>query len=277
MTQDTALGLGDEVILVQKDLGIQEQLRIVRIGYNPYNPIEAEIELANFISGLEDQMYQIETKTVVKDKLYYGARIGPENGFESVRSDKRARAYFNADNFVMQSGDGTGNSWTNKLYFDPATGEYIFDGRIIVKNLDTLLAEIYKDSEGGKIAIYDKNGELNLAMGVEAGTAENVGGTLGLFNDGSDNMRLILAISEDQDAGMINLLDSGGNIRASIKADDANVGPTFFILDEDRSVVSYISATKGYINREKIATEAWVTEMIDEAMADHITEYHSGT
>ena len=273
MTQDTALGLGDEVILVQKDLGIQEQLRIVRIGYNPYNPIEAEIELANFISGLEDDIYRIETKTVEKD----GARIGPENGFESVRNDKRARAYFNADNFVMQAGDGSGSNWTNKLYFDPASGEYIFDGRIIVKNLDTLLAEIYKDSEGGKMSIYDKNGNLNLSMGVEAGTADNVGGTLGLFNDGSDNMRLILAISKDQDAGIINLLDSNRNIRASIKADDANVGPTFFVLGEDGTVMSYISATKGYINREKIATETWVSQKIEDAIEDHIAQYHSGT
>ena len=61
MFLESPLFLGDEVLLIQKDLDIQEQLRIVRIGYNPYNPIEAEIELANFVSGLEDDIYRIET------------------------------------------------------------------------------------------------------------------------------------------------------------------------------------------------------------------------
>ena len=52
MLPDAPLELGDEVLLIQKDLDIKEQLRIVRIGYNPYNPIEADIELANFVVAL---------------------------------------------------------------------------------------------------------------------------------------------------------------------------------------------------------------------------------
>ena len=46
---DNILGLGDETILVQPDLGIKEKMRVVRIGYDPYNPMTAELELANFI------------------------------------------------------------------------------------------------------------------------------------------------------------------------------------------------------------------------------------
>jgi hypothetical protein len=37
--------------------------------------------------------------------------------------------------------------------------------------------DIYKDTNGGKIAIYDTNGNLNVRHGVEKSGALNSGGT----------------------------------------------------------------------------------------------------
>jgi len=133
--------LGDEVLLIQKKLGIQEQLRVVRLSYDPYDNMNAVFELANYINGLEDDAYRIETSTLTKGKTYYGARISPENGFESIRSDKMARTVMNADTIAMQAGDGSGSNWTNKLYFDPATGKYVFDGALSATMIEALEAQ----------------------------------------------------------------------------------------------------------------------------------------
>ena len=52
-----------------------------------------------------------------------------------------ARGVFNAELFALQSGDGEGG-WTNKLYFDPVTGTYIFDGILSASVIQAIEAEI---------------------------------------------------------------------------------------------------------------------------------------
>lgn len=119
------LALGDVVTLNYSALDISASLRVVSKSYDPYNPNNVAVEIGNFINALEDDIYRIQTTTVVKDKLYHGCRIGPQNGFECIRSDKKARAYLNSTNLALQAGDGTGENWRNKLYYDldPETGE----------------------------------------------------------------------------------------------------------------------------------------------------------
>jgi hypothetical protein len=120
--------LGDEVLLIQKDLGIQETLRIVRLGYDPYNPMTAEIELANFISGVEDQMYRITTTTVAKEKIYNGCRIGPDEGFVAERSDGKAKTVMNATEGISIYSD-LGSGLAKNFFVG-------LDGRIQAKGLD---------------------------------------------------------------------------------------------------------------------------------------------
>lgn len=136
------INLGDTVIMNYATLGINATLRVVSISKNPYDPMDVQFEIGNFNPTLENDTYRIETSAVIKDKLYYGARIGPEFGFESVRSDKLARAFFNADAFKMQSGDGTGENWVDRLYFDPVSGKYIFDGTLSATVIEAIKAEI---------------------------------------------------------------------------------------------------------------------------------------
>lgn len=123
------LVLGDEVLLLQKDLGIRENLRIIRIGYNPYENIEADIELANFISGIEDQLYRIETSTVVKEKVYNGTRIGPEEGFVSERSDNKVKTTMNATEGIKIESDLDGTGLKNVFFVNT-------EGRIIATGID---------------------------------------------------------------------------------------------------------------------------------------------
>jgi len=141
MIRPVSVALGDVVTLDYAAVDIDVELRVVAITTNPYNRFEASFEIGNFIPGMADDAYRIETSTLAKGKTYYGARISPENGFESIRSDKMARTVMNADTFAMQTGDGSGTSWTNKLYFDAATGKYIFDGELSATLISALEAE----------------------------------------------------------------------------------------------------------------------------------------
>lgn len=141
ITNPVELALGDVVTLGYNLLDIDVTLRIVSISANPYDTSEIDIEVGNYTNALEDDMYRIETSMVAKGNTYYGARISPENGFESIRNDKMARTVMNADQFAMQTGDGSGSSWTNKLYFDPATDKYVFDGTLSATMIEALEAE----------------------------------------------------------------------------------------------------------------------------------------
>jgi hypothetical protein len=52
-----------------------------------------------------------------------------------------ARGVFNSNIFALQTGDGSGQNWVNKLYFDAVTGKYIFDGMLSATMIEALEAE----------------------------------------------------------------------------------------------------------------------------------------
>jgi len=137
--------LGDNIILRQRDLNINENLRVVSISRDVYDIKNVTFQFANYTNGLESSLYRIATSTVSKDKLYNGCRIGPEFGFEAVRNDKKARAYFRSDGMKFQSGDGTGQNWKDRLYFeyDSILDEtvLVIDGKLSTTMVQALEAE----------------------------------------------------------------------------------------------------------------------------------------
>lgn len=150
-----ALNLGDVVTIDYAALGIDVSLRIVTKAYDPYNPNNVTVEIGNSIGSLEDDLYRIETQAVKKDALMNGCRIGPEYGFEAVRNDKLARAFFKSDGLKFQAGDGTGTNWTDKIYFDPTTGTYIFDGTLSADVISALSAVITPNLYAEKATISE--------------------------------------------------------------------------------------------------------------------------
>ena len=146
LIKPTGISLGDVVTLSYEKLDIDISLRVVSITTNPYNSYETEFEIGNFVPGLQDDLYRIETQAVRKDALMNGTRIGPEFGFEAVRNDKKARAFFKSDGMAFQAGDGTGEVWEDKLYFDydSETGEAIlvFDGKLTAEAIEAISATI---------------------------------------------------------------------------------------------------------------------------------------
>lgn len=125
-----ALSLGDEVLLVQTEFGVSESLRIVSLSYDPMDKQTLEIEISNYVQTLESQFYQMAQASVAKDKVYHGVRIGPEFGFESIRSNKKARSIVNSDTLAWQIGDGSGDNWVDTLYYDSTTNKIKFSGDI---------------------------------------------------------------------------------------------------------------------------------------------------
>lgn len=150
--------LGDNIILMQKELGINENLRVVSINRDVYDSMNVTFQFANYVNGLESSLYRISTISVAKDKLYNGIRIGPEYGFEAIRNDKKARAYFRSDGMKFQSGDGSGTTWKDRLYYeyDSETDETILvlDGRLSADMINALSAVITPNlyAENGTIA-----------------------------------------------------------------------------------------------------------------------------
>lgn len=133
--------LGDTVRVLDSDLGIDTNVRVVKYQYDPIRRINSLLEIQNNFSTLSDTIFRIQRDTVIKGELYYGARISPEHGFESIRSDKMARTVMNADEFAMQVGDGSGTNWANKIYFDPIIGKYVFDGELSATMIEALEAQ----------------------------------------------------------------------------------------------------------------------------------------
>ncbi|MNI28098.1 Prophage endopeptidase tail [compost metagenome] len=119
--------LGDTVQVDDEELDINEAQRIIQYSYSPKRRINSKVVIANYIKGIQDSIYRIQTTTVGKDKWMYGVKIGPDEGVVIERYDKLARSKWNADEFRMQKGDGSGN-YTDALYFDPINGEYEFKG-----------------------------------------------------------------------------------------------------------------------------------------------------
>lgn len=134
--------LGDNVILMQKDLSVNEELRVVSISRDPYDIMNATFQFANYTNGLESNIYRIATSMVEKGNVYHGIRISAENGLECTRSDLKARSKFNSDTFVMQSSEDAGVTWKDRIFFDPVQGNYIFDGLLSATAIDAIEANI---------------------------------------------------------------------------------------------------------------------------------------
>lgn len=133
--------VGDTIRIIDKAMAIDTENMVVKKTYDPIRSINTSLEIANSIELLTDSITQIQRDTVIKGNTYHGIRISPDSGFESIRSDKLARGIFNSDTFAFQVGDGSGENWTNKLYFDPVAGKYIFDGVLSASMIEALEAE----------------------------------------------------------------------------------------------------------------------------------------
>lgn len=77
--------------------------------------------------SLTQQVNRLTQSAVRQGKLYYGVTIDKDRGINIERSDRKAEVRFNADELRFQA------NGQDKIYFDVAKGEYVIDGRIIMR------------------------------------------------------------------------------------------------------------------------------------------------
>lgn len=183
-----AVELGDTVKIIDSDVGANEKQRIVTYAYSPKLRISSRVVIANHLDGIEDSLFRIERTTVVKEKIYNGIKIGPEDGFEAIRSDNKARTIMNAtEGIKIQQGDGTGDTWDNVIYLD-VNGNAVFEGTVqasdFVGGTINIGTGAFTVDNTGNVAIT--TGSINLGSG--AFTVDNTGNiaiTTGSINLGS--------------------------------------------------------------------------------------------
>lgn len=263
--------LGDDIRVFDDKLKIDVLQRVVSIAYDPVERINLNVQISNCIEDIANTITRLMQKTVVKDRIYNGCKIGPKSGFEAIRSDNKVRTVMNAtEGISIEQGDGTGSNWV-KVFFVDENGNQTMDGRLKITQDGKILLEAFKDIFGGVVKIYDANGMLNAKIGVEGGTGDNVGGTLILYDDvpnGADPsfyQRVEAGILATNRAGAINLRTIDDVSRLRMKANDgsdANDTVPSILFWGDLSS-SYISSKGGYIANETIATQPWVQSMFE--------------
>lgn len=137
-------------------------------------------------------------------------------------------------------------------------GNIAFDGRLRVwdENWEHIMLEAYRDDNGGKLTINDKNGDLNAYMGSSP-SGEYTGGFLKLYEivSGEPTERIELATYGADHAGTILLNDdSGTKVKISAKDGALNQG-VISLFGEDnnsklilrsRSETDNMSGTAGF-------------------------------
>lgn len=208
-----AVELGDTIKIIDSDIGVDEKQRIVTYAYSPKLRISSRVVIANHLDGIEDTLFRIQRTTIVKEKIYNGIKIGPENGFEAIRSDNKARTLMNAtEGIKIQKGDGTGDVWNNVIYLD-VDGNAVFEGTVqasdFVGGTINIGTGAFTVDNTGNVAIT--TGSINLGSGVF--TVDNDGNmvaTSGTFTgtiSGSDIIGGTIAIGS---ANNIFKADSNG-------------------------------------------------------------------
>jgi hypothetical protein len=178
------LNLGDVVTLEYDRLDIDISLRIVSITKNPYNRHEISFQVGNKIPGIQDDMYRIQTTTVIKNKVYNGTRIGPDDGFVATRSDNFARVIMNAtEGIKIQKGDGSGNVWTDVIFLD-TEGNGNFTGKLISSSF-----------VGGSINIGSDNFIVDSDGNVTSNSMTVTGGSITITR--SDNKAKVIISGTD--------------------------------------------------------------------------------
>ena len=89
-----------------------------------YSSVDVVLTGLSFCKSLSAELGDV----VELGETYYGVNISQEAGLQIKKSDNSSEAVFNADVFAMRAKvDGV---MTDKIYFDPVEGNYIFDGKL---------------------------------------------------------------------------------------------------------------------------------------------------
>ena len=286
--------LGDIVQLIDPDLKLNVTTRIIKDTHNPVFHMNGKVTISNltsaFIKDISDTISDIKRSSVFKGNVYNGCNISPENGFVATKSDNTVRNTMNATvGNVLEISDDGGNTWTAVFSVTIEDGKALLSlvGRQKVLADGTVILESFKDVNGGKLAIYDNDGSINVRIGVEGDGGQNVGGTMMLFNDSIDRRRVALGIYGLYDSGFM-ILYGPNNMGRIYETASQNGEASIFLYDTAGNLKSKLTESSGTINGSTIATQNWVNQAlsgymtndavlsaISSAILGHIADLHA--
>jgi hypothetical protein len=197
--------VGDVVKVYDYKLGIDIETRILSISKS-ISEETGDVEIGNFIPDFVDSVNQIERSTVHKERLYNGIRIGPENGFEAIRSDKKARTTMNAtEGIKIDLGDGEGNY--APVFYVTIEGEEAklnlkgnaeFTGQVLASLISASNIEGGSIDIGNGVFTVDNAGRMSATSAYIQGlieASEFIGGKIIITNE-AETERVILCAEE---------------------------------------------------------------------------------
>ena len=151
----------------------------------------------------------------------------------------------------------------NQIIGGTITGDMIRGGVILGSSIkqtngEIIINEFGKNVNGGKISVYDNNGNINASIGTEGAESLNVGGTFVLYNDDGSKQRIGMSTDRAYDSGYIALMTGDEKVRISLAA-DSSMGPIIIIRDSLGVAKTYFTELSGVINGETVATRQWVS------------------
>lgn len=286
-------------------MNVDDLYKIVSMDLDLLKPYDPKLTIANAPVTLSSNVNDLRKETITNNSVIKGVQVGDDFGIRMVREDGKVIVTLNdTDGLVMKNNskdvfylDTNGNvnmidgyikltNDTNSILIDPnvgfkiiksnnvdafyvdTDGNVIHDGKQLVTYDGKILIQNWKNARGGVSSIYDNNGMLNVKIGSESGSTDNVGGTFILYSDSPYDdaekskpyRRVEAGIDKTHNAGLLILRDMNGKQRVGIYAEDTADSAIIGLFDVDGNAVTYLTETTGKINNETIATQEWVQE-----------------
>lgn len=201
------LGLGDKANVVDETINVDVSLFVVEEERDVIKSEKINVVLGDSFDYLSDDISYIKSQAIKQSDIIYGVKINNAVGIEIERADKMARTKLNADEFRMQTGDGSG-SYIDALYFDPINGQFVFTGKII----------------GGTIQIgegfsVDENG--NLTSVVTDGLSSSVSSMSSSITQLANEIELKVSNDQYSASVIVGMINNASAV--SINADKINL------------------------------------------------------
>ena len=122
------VSLGDTVNIRYSSLDLDVSTRVITLDYDPFHPWLISMVTGDFIPNFTGAVSSALEARLKEGQPYYGVTIDRENGIKIERSDGLSQALFNSDLFTMRA--LINGVMTDRIYFDPIKGDYVFDGAL---------------------------------------------------------------------------------------------------------------------------------------------------
>lgn len=249
--------LGNSLYLIDERMSINELARIVEIECFPYDNTRSPIvtistvkqNIMNAIVQQKVDQKKLERTAVKQKVIYNGCTITPEHGFKA-KAENGVEAFLNASEGIAILKDGI-----YKFYVNPE-GELILDGRLYITYDSKPMLESYMDENGGILRIYDRDGHLNLEVGSNASSYDNVGGAVRIYDDGDrETERVSLFVRRVSRAGTFQLRNAESPHSKVYMSAEVSAGNMFILYDDNDEPQTSIGISRGYIGNQRIITK----------------------